>query len=712
MSLLVEMMHKGGPFMWLLLLVLVTAPTLTIVGAVLLGMRRWTPSMLFFAGPLGLVLFGAVGRIQGHIMVSQAVMHASTETKSVLLHAGLGVAAYTEVSGWALAALLLLLSAVAVAVALLAGAGPGARYRPVPAGLAGLAGVVSALLVGAVAFVGPGLTGSPGPELLFLPVFSLLGGLAMGVAALRDNSHEDHASRLANGRAVVASMVLAGLVCVVATGALHGFTVVHEAMAHASPELRGALMYAGIVGSRAWLLPGAGGLLVLGAAAAVISLGGIRHLFAPRHLVSGGVVVLCALVAAAAPIYANYQAWRIGEGTVERHLAKQLEQVSELPRAVAVGSDEIQVQPLVGFNRSVAWQGSDWRPGTTFEGVRGSWSLPQDSSDADPLLVVAPADLAASNLTGTIWARGDEGPVRASLLVALDHGMEELPLSSPWLVSSRVGLLQLDWMPADAWAGIGESAADPYGGLGSDELEWDKLLFVEGRSDGLAVHGLLRSLERVDDLEEAITALHGHTGGKPEDTIVVVPAAGWSLQDLVSHCLAASSMLPEDEDGYWMAPPSRCVVTAALPPSLAEQRAAEIQARGGGLASQGTLRDLGNGYAPGIAGPGATAEGGDLIVMGSLDKTVIQKVIQRHLNQIRYCYQRELTKDPDLAGRVVIKFVVARDGTVSSATVKSSTMGNNAVETCIAGRFMRFMFPEPAGGGIVIVSYPFVFSPA
>jgi len=552
-------------------------------------------------------------------------------------------------------------------------------------------------------------------------VFSLLGGLAMGVAALRDNSHEDHASRLANGRAVVASMVLVGLVCVVATGTLHGLTVVHEAMAHASPELRGTLMYSGITGSRAWLLPGAAGLLVLGVAAAVISLDGVRHLLAPRHLISGGVVVLCALVTAAAPAYASYQAWRIGEGTVERHLAKQLEQVSDLPRAVAVGTDQIVVQPLAGFYRSVAWQGSDWRPGTTFEGVRGAWSLPQDPSDAVPLLVVAPADLAATNLTGTIWARSDEGPERASLLVALDHGMEELPLRSPWLISSQVGLLQLDWMPAAAWAEIGDSAADRhedlyggmgrYGGLGSDELEWDKLLFVEGRSDGLAVHGLLRSLERVDDLEEAITALHGHTGGDPEDTIVVVPAAGWSLQDLVSHCLAASSMLPEDEARYWMAPPSRCVVTAALPLALAEHRAAEIRARGGGLASQGTLREMGNGYAPGIAGPGATAEGGDLIILGSLDKKVIQQVIQRHLNQIRYCYQRELTKDPDLAGRVVIKFIVARDGTVSSATVKSSTMGNNAVETCIAGRFMRFMFPEPAGGGIVVVSYPFVFSP-
>ena len=27
------------------------------------------------------------------------------------------------------------------------------------------------------------------------------------------------------------------------------------------------------------------------------------------------------------------------------------------------------------------------------------------------------------------------------------------------------------------------------------------------------------------------------------------------------------------------------------------------------------------------------------------------------------------------------------------------------------GRFLKMQFPEPKGGGIVIVSYPFVFSP-
>ena len=105
----------------------------------------------------------------------------------------------------------------------------------------------------------------------------------------------------------------------------------------------------------------------------------------------------------------------------------------------------------------------------------------------------------------------------------------------------------------------------------------------------------------------------------------------------------------------------------------------------------------------------------DAVLLGALDKSLIDAVIKQNMNTIRYCYQRELRAHPTLAGKIVVKFVIATDGTVSSdfpAKIKSSTMASEAVENCITGRFMRFQFPKPAGGGIVIVSYPFIFAPA
>ncbi len=147
-----------------------------------------------------------------------------------------------------------------------------------------------------------------------------------------------------------------------------------------------------------------------------------------------------------------------------------------------------------------------------------------------------------------------------------------------------------------------------------------------------------------------------------------------------------------------------------------------LGARGlGGLGGGGTAAGLGGlvgrgaGYGAGGGPFGARAADvvlpGEAIVLGALDKGLIDAVVKRNSSQIRYCYQRELTKDPTLSGKVTVKFVIAKDGAVSSAVTKVSTLDNRAVESCINGRFMRFQFPEPKGGGIVIVSYPFRFSP-
>ena len=101
---------------------------------------------------------------------------------------------------------------------------------------------------------------------------------------------------------------------------------------------------------------------------------------------------------------------------------------------------------------------------------------------------------------------------------------------------------------------------------------------------------------------------------------------------------------------------------------------------------------------------------GSPVILGTMDKSLIDAVIRRNMNQIRYCYQRELTKTPGLKGKIVVKFTIAGDGSVSAASIQSTSMNSSAVENCIIGRFKKFKFPEPKGGGVVIVQYPFTFS--
>jgi hypothetical protein len=137
----------------------------------------------------------------------------------------------------------------------------------------------------------------------------------------------------------------------------------------------------------------------------------------------------------------------------------------------------------------------------------------------------------------------------------------------------------------------------------------------------------------------------------------------------------------------------------------------------GGLGTQGSgSGSSGYGSGGGNFGPksegGVGRIGGDPIILGALDKSLIDRVIKQNFNQIKYCYQRQLPSNPSLSGKIVVKFVISGDGSVFQAKTHSSTMaGGGAVQSCINQRFLRFQFPEPKGGGIVIVKYPFIFSP-
>ncbi len=135
----------------------------------------------------------------------------------------------------------------------------------------------------------------------------------------------------------------------------------------------------------------------------------------------------------------------------------------------------------------------------------------------------------------------------------------------------------------------------------------------------------------------------------------------------------------------------------------------------GGLGNKGTghgsggngLLDLG-GHGKGTTRivPGRT------IVQGSLSKEIIGKIIRRHWNEIKYCYETELNKNPNLYGKVAVAFTIDGAGSVSDANVSETTMNNQNVENCMVMHIRRWRFPEPKGGGEVFVTYPWVFKAA
>jgi FHA domain len=132
--------------------------------------------------------------------------------------------------------------------------------------------------------------------------------------------------------------------------------------------------------------------------------------------------------------------------------------------------------------------------------------------------------------------------------------------------------------------------------------------------------------------------------------------------------------------------------------------------RGGGLGSYGT----------GVGGLGKKGDRdvnistGTAVVMGSVDKELIRKVIQDHAAQIRYCYEQQLAVNPRLQGKVSVKWVINGDGSASNAQIDGSgtTLDDGKVHDCMMARITSWQFPKPKGGGIAVITYPWILRSA
>src|SRR5512133_66620 len=128
--------------------------------------------------------------------------------------------------------------------------------------------------------------------------------------------------------------------------------------------------------------------------------------------------------------------------------------------------------------------------------------------------------------------------------------------------------------------------------------------------------------------------------------------------------------------------------------------------RGGGLGSYGT----------GVGGLGKKSDRdvnistGTAVVMGSIDKELVRKVIQDHAAQIRYCYEQQLAVNPRLQGKVSIKWIINAEGAASSAQIDGSatSLEDAKVHECMMARITSWAFPKPKGGGIAVITYPWI----
>ncbi len=99
---------------------------------------------------------------------------------------------------------------------------------------------------------------------------------------------------------------------------------------------------------------------------------------------------------------------------------------------------------------------------------------------------------------------------------------------------------------------------------------------------------------------------------------------------------------------------------------------------------------------------------GATTVTGRLPPETVQRIVRLNFGRFRNCYERGLTRNPDLAGRVVTRFVIDRDGAVVATSDSGSDLPDREVVSCVVRSFGALSFPQPEAG-VVTVLYPIVF---
>ena len=165
------------------------------------------------------------------------------------------------------------------------------------------------------------------------------------------------------------------------------------------------------------------------------------------------------------------------------------------------------------------------------------------------------------------------------------------------------------------------------------------------------------------------------------------------------------------------------VIAARSTSAVANAKTGGGTGRGGGGTGLG-IGGLGSGTGPGSGGSGNIDLGGrgkgttkvvpgTIVYEGGLSREEIKRVISRVMSQIKYCYEKELHKDPTIEGELVMAWLISDSGDVQTASATHNTFAGGAaapIEQCVQRIIERLKFPTPRGGGVVNVKYPFMFS--
>lgn len=110
-------------------------------------------------------------------------------------------------------------------------------------------------------------------------------------------------------------------------------------------------------------------------------------------------------------------------------------------------------------------------------------------------------------------------------------------------------------------------------------------------------------------------------------------------------------------------------------------------------------------YVPPLA---SSAEEPDAGPPQLLSREAVQQVIRQWYPEVRGCYEREVRNQPNLRGKVVVRFMIGEEGKVLTVDMDSSEIDSPEVIDCVRKLFGLMEFPPPEKG-MILITYPFEF---
>jgi len=100
---------------------------------------------------------------------------------------------------------------------------------------------------------------------------------------------------------------------------------------------------------------------------------------------------------------------------------------------------------------------------------------------------------------------------------------------------------------------------------------------------------------------------------------------------------------------------------------------------------------------------------GPVDLLGSLSLGEVAGVLDANEAELLLCYRTTLSTSPDLSGAATMNLIVGRNGSVGSAFLVGSTLGDQSLEECLTDVADEWRFPA-ATSGVTRLLIPYVFT--